>query len=363
LVRRKRKIRKSTFLIIVTIALLAAVYYYLKIKPVDYTGLSQEIDLAVNDRLVELGVTSKDLTKIYREERKENNISWVAVTKEVEVPREVSMVSYQKSLTDCLKQIGADVYEAKLSDRGDLLSMKIGKHSLVMQSILLRYPRAKYRVAIVIDDLGQRKDLAKNFLRLNIPISFAILPQLPYSSLLAKELKNSGYETILHLPMEPEGYPETNPGPGALLLSMNSSQIESAILRNLKSVPGVSGASNHEGSRFTGSREKMVKALTVLQREGLFFFDSQTSPHSVAKDVAFELGMRVLSNDVFLDIEDEYGSISQQLEKLHHKVLESGTGIGIGHVTRKFTADVLGEYIRKFEEDDIEFVTLSELLK
>ncbi|MFB0527259.1 MAG: divergent polysaccharide deacetylase family protein, partial [bacterium] len=197
----------------------------------------------------------------------------------------------------------------------------------------------------------------------DIPLNFAILPQLPYSTLLARELKNSGYETILHLPMEPEDYPQTDPGQGALLVSMDSSQIESTILRDLETVPGVSGVSNHEGSRFTANREKMKEALGVLKREGLFFFDSNTSPHSVGEEVARELGMPALSNQIFLDTRDEYRSICRQLEKLRHRVFKSGTGIAIGHVHRKFTSDALAEYIPKFKEDGIEFVSLSELLK
>jgi hypothetical protein len=361
--RKKKKSKKRALFIIIAIVLAGGIYYYFKIKPVDYTNISQEIDAVVNRELVKLGVTDKDLVRIYREEKKRGNVSWVSVTKEVQVSREISMESYKKSLADSLKQIGAVLYEAKLSDKGNLLSMKIGKRSLVMQNLLLRYPFVKYRVSIIIDDLGQRKDLVRNFLRLDIPLSFAILPQLRYSTLLARELKNSGYETLLHLPMEPEGYPETNPGPGALLVSMNSSQIKGIILTNLETVPGVSGASNHEGSRFTVNREKMVEALSVLKREGLFFLDSKTSSQSVGEEVARELGMPALSNQVFLDTKDEYKYICRQLEKLRRRVLKSGTGIGIGHVHKKFTAQALARYIPEFKEDGIEFVTVSELLK
>jgi len=361
--RKKKKSKKIAVFIIITLALAGALYYYFKIRPVDYTNFSQQIDAVVNEELVKLGVTPKDLIKIYREEKKKDNVSWVSVTKEVQVSREIDMEGYQKSLADSLRQIRAELYEVELSDKGDLLSMKIGKRSLVMQNLLLRYPLAKYRVSIIIDDLGQRKDLVRNFLRLDIPLNFAILPQLPYSTLLARELKNSGYETILHLPMEPEGYPETDPGLGALLVSMGSSQIESTILKDLKTVPGVSGVSNHEGSRFTSNREKMKEALSVLKREGLFFFDSNTSRHSVGEEVARELGMPALSNQVFLDTKDEYKAICRQLEKLRRRVLKSGTGIAIGHVQRKFTSDALAEYIPKFKEDGIEFVSLSELLK
>jgi len=361
--KKRSKRKKIAAFIAITLALAGAIYYYLKIRVVDYTNVSQQIDTLVNEELVKLGVTTKDLIKIYREEKKKDNVTWVSVTKEIQVSREVNMESCKKSLTDSLKKIGAEVYEAKLSDKRDWLSMKIGKRSLLMQNLIVHYPLVKYRVSIVIDDLGQRKDVVKDFLRLDIPLTFSILPQLPYSTLLARELKNSGYETVLHLPAEPEGYPEINPGPGALLVSMDSFRIKETILTDLETVPGVSGASNHEGSRFTANRQKMVEALSVLKREGLFFFDSKTSSNSVGKEVARDLAMPALSNDVFLDTKDEYRSIYRQLEKLRRKVLKSGKGIGIGHIHKEFTANALAEYIPKFEEDGIEFVSLSELLK
>ncbi len=361
--KKKKKGRKISVFIVLALVLAAALYYYFQIRPVDYTNFSQRIDGVVNEELVELGVTPKDIIKIYREEKKKNNVSWVAVTKEVEVSREINMEDYKKVLADSLRRIGAELYEVELSDKGDLLSMKAGKRSLVMQNLLLRYPFARYKVSIVIDDLGQRKDQVKKFLRLDIPLNFAIIPLLPYSTLLARELNNSGYETILHLPMEPEDYPRTDPGKGALLVSMGSSQIESTILRNLNTVPGVSGVSNHEGSRFTANREKMKEALSVLKKEGLYFFDSNTSRRSVGEEVARELGMPALSNQIFLDTKDEYKSICRQLEKLRRRVLQSGTGIAIGHVHRKFTSDALAEYIAKFKQDGIEFVSLSELLQ
>jgi len=361
--RRKKKSREIAILLIATIALACGIFYYLKIRPVDYTNVSQEIDGVINEELVKSGVTDKDLIRIYREEKKKDNVTWVLVTKEVRVPRKIKLETYKRSLADSLKKIRAHVYEVKQSDKDGWLSMKIGKRSLMMQDLLLRYPLAKYRVVIVIDDLGERKDLVKNFLRLNTPLTFSILPQLSYSTLLATELKNSGYETILHLPMEPEDYPGTNPGPGALLVSMDSSQIESTIQKDLKTVPGVVGVSNHEGSRFTANREKMAQTLKVLKKEGLFFFDSKTSRHSVVEELARDLGMPVVSNQVFLDTKDEYGSICEQLEKLRGRALRFGTAIGIGHIQRKFTADALAEYIPKLKQDGIEFVNFSELLK
>ena len=72
------------------------------------------------------------------------------------------------------------------------------------------------RMAVIIDDIGNSFSRARQFLKLNIPITYAVLPRLVHSYDLAMEIHDKGHEIMLHLPMEPKEFPEANPGPGAL---------------------------------------------------------------------------------------------------------------------------------------------------
>jgi len=127
------------------------------------------------------------------------------------------------------------------------------------------------RIAIIIDDLGYDKELARRVFSLNLPLTIAIIPCAPCASSIDAEARARGYETIAHIPMEPKNFPKTDPGPGALMLYMEREAIEGTLSMNLMRVPGAGGASNHMGSAFTESYEKMEPVLRSLKRKGMFF--------------------------------------------------------------------------------------------
>ena len=79
----------------------------------------------------------------------------------------------------------------------------------------------------------------------------AVLPGLPGSVQAAQALRLAGKEVILHLPMEPRGYPEVRPGPGVVVRGQSEEEIAETVARDLASVPGAIGVNNHMGSAAT----------------------------------------------------------------------------------------------------------------
>lgn len=76
-------------------------------------------------------------------------------------------------------------------------------------------PPTKVRIAIIIDDFGQNfGEREKALLSLGYPLTFSVLPRLPYSKRAAEEAHSKGLEVMLHLPMEPHGYPGPGKNPG-----------------------------------------------------------------------------------------------------------------------------------------------------
>ncbi len=155
-------------------------------------------------------------------------------------------------------------------------------------------------IALIIDDIGLSESQASQFLQLNIPLSFAILPRMKYSTILAREISDRGHEIMLHQPMEP-GDPRVDPGPGALYVGDNPNTINRIIEENIAELPLATGINNHMGSRFTESREKMTETLRVVKESGLFFVDSRTSQHSKGYRVARTLRMPAAYRHIFLD--------------------------------------------------------------
>jgi len=218
---------------------------------------------------------------------------------------------------------------------------------------------AKGRVAIVIDDMGEDINLAKELAKLGVPVAFSIWPDSGNREGVLKIAKAAGREILIHLPMQPKGFPKVNPGPHPLLVSMPPEQINSTVLRAVQRVHGAIGVNNHMGSEFTESNLGMRLALTTMQNKGLFFLDSRTSAATVGVVEAKRLGMRVHQRDVFLDNELNVSAIVQQLRKAEALAREKGHAIAIGH-PHKETLKALRLWLKE-KDDAVHVVTVSSL--
>lgn len=187
------------------------------------------------------------------------------------------------------------------------------------------------QVAIIIDDIGRDLGALRGLLDTALPITYSILPNEMHATRAARLVHESGQEVFLHIPMEPKGYPEKNPGPGALLVGADGVGIIETMDSYLAKVPFAVGGNNHMGSRFTEDREGMSVVLGFMRDRGLLFVDSLTSSHTVAPLIAGEFGMPFLQRDIFLDNVQEVDAICRQVEKLISVARRKGRGIGIGH--------------------------------
>jgi polysaccharide deacetylase 2 family uncharacterized protein YibQ len=186
-------------------------------------------------------------------------------------------------------------------------------------------------IAIVIDDMGWELPIAIDLLALDQPLSFAILPQSPYQLNIVEAARQHKRELLLHLPMEPHGYPRVNPGPHALLSNMEPQQMVTLLQAALKSLPQVVGVNNHMGSSLTENPQAMRVVMRELKQRDLFFLDSRTSADSRAYQIARDMGIPTAKRNVFLDNDVQQSQIVAQLHRLAEMASEQGYAIGIGH--------------------------------
>ncbi len=216
------------------------------------------------------------------------------------------------------------------------------------------------RIALIIDDIGYSRSKARQFCRFGIPITFSVLPRLPYSAALASEIYGRGQEIMLHQPMEPYNA-AFDPGPGALYIGYRLEQIVRIISENIAQVPFITGVNNHMGSRFTSSQKEIGGALRAIRHQRLFFIDSVTSGRSKAYQTARRLRMAAARRDVFLDNQQNESRIMSQLLKLKECALKYGNAIGIGHPHPE-TARALGQFLEYVDQTDVSFVHVSRIL-
>ena len=332
-------------------------------KVSDRTSEMNEIKEIIRRELVKAGVADTDIIKWVYEEKENGESKWIQFTAEVLAGKDVSFSQLESEIRSSLAWVGAEILAPEESETKDEMAIAAGKNGITFAALRVkRKPGGKYRVAIIIDDVGNRRDLLKDYIALGVHLNYAILPYSPYSAILARELKNSGNTVLLHLPCEPKEYPKLDPGKGAVLVSMKPSQIKEAILGGMDSVPGLEGVSNHEGSRAMSDEKTVKYMMQVLKEKNLPFIDSKTSPDTLGAKIAKQEGVRCVSNDVFLDNEDDDEYVAGRLERLKVIVKQKGCAVAIGHISRKSTPRVLAQYIPKFRAEGIEFVGVSELL-
>jgi len=221
-------------------------------------------------------------------------------------------------------------------------------------------PSGGPQIALIVDDLGNLYAPFLSLLELQAPLTLAVFPHLSHSQQIAREASARGLEVIVHLPMEPRGYPEKRPGAGALTVSMGQADLERVLLEDLRDFPQAKGVNNHMGSRFTEDRDRMGKVMEVLAPKGLYFVDSLTTPRSAGYQVAMGMGIQAFRRDVFLDVAQNEEKIRNQFDKLLKVARLQGYAIGICHPYAE-TLQVLPELYRRSREQGYQWVTVSHL--
>lgn len=188
------------------------------------------------------------------------------------------------------------------------------------------------RLVVIIDDLGESLQQARELLSLSYPVTFAILPHSSRTREVARLAAKGGRDVLLHQPMEPRDYPHrADPGPGALFVGMSGEEIRAILAENLSQVPQALGVNNHMGSRFTADSAGMGEVLGEVKKRGLFFLDSLTTVDSVVQKQADRIGLAILRRHIFLDNVQDVQAILFQLRKAESLALSSGEVIAIGH--------------------------------
>ncbi|HEY6066846.1 MAG TPA: divergent polysaccharide deacetylase family protein, partial [Thermoanaerobaculia bacterium] len=223
-------------------------------------------------------------------------------------------------------------------------------------------PPVEARIAIVIDDLGNDREALERIVRWPYPVAGAVLPGLPGSADAARRLAGSGKEVLLHLPMEPDGYPQVQPGPGVILRSDTDDRIMQIVTDDLASVPGAVGVNNHMGSAATADVRVMRAVVRVLAQRGLFLLDSRTTEATVARRVADEASLPAVSRRVFLDAVTTDRAVGRAYRDLLAKAKEDGSALAIGH-PHPATLDLLERELPKLREEGIELVRVSRLVR
>lgn len=238
--------------------------------------------------------------------------------------------------------------------------VKIAKKKAVAAAPAPR-PAKAAKVVIVMDDFGYNMNNLDTFFSINEPVTLSVLPEVKYSAAISEKARSKGYEVILHLPLEPHRK-DVKEEADTINGRMTESEIISKLAREVKSVPGLTGVSNHMGSKATEDKRLMAIIFGYLKKQNLFFFDSMTSEKSVCREVAKSVGLKYARRDIFLDNTDDLQHVEKQLAALERIALRRGSAIAVCH-DRKNTITALAKAMPGMARNGIEFVKLSEMVR
>ena len=183
----------------------------------------------------------------------------------------------------------------------------------------------RVRIAIVIHGLGLNSRVTESAIR-GLPgaVTLAFIPYADKLDDWLRRARAAGHEVLLGVPMEPANYPESDPGPQALLTTLTTNQNLKRLEWTLGRATGYVGVTSYMGSRLTGSRRHLKPVLEALGARGLLYLDSRRVNLSSVAEIAGQTGTPWATSSVFIDRKTTRPAIDARLEVVKHLARQSG---------------------------------------
>jgi polysaccharide deacetylase 2 family uncharacterized protein YibQ len=333
-----------------------------------YLG-AQKSHTTSSGKLTRKGKFNEKLNKIFNEW----NLlpGWVTRNEKrvtVRLPRQINSIDIIQDIIVAAEDEKCSIRSSREDFTANRSELEIEyDRELLHKFVFIQEPRLSLtegKFAIIIDDIGYGGSEHVSRL-LSSPYNFtiAILPGAPGSQKYYQEAKKYKKETLIHMPMEAikEKVDYTD---YTIFANMRDADIRERINRAIKAFPESKGMNNHMGSRVTADREIMSIILDELKKNDRFFIDSRTTDKSVAYQMAMDMGVTALENNLFIEKtrNDDAAYLRDKLEVLKKVAKSKGYAVAIGHPYVN-TADILLREIPKLQDQGYILVPVSELLK
>jgi uncharacterized protein len=186
------------------------------------------------------------------------------------------------------------------------------------------------RIAIVLTGLGLSAAATEQAIaKLPGPVTYAFAPYGPQVEAAVASARAHGHEVLLQLPMEPFDYPDNDPGPQTLLMSLTPEQNLDRMHWLMSRFQGYVGIANYMGARFTSSEQALAPVLRETAKRGLIYFDDGSSPRSLASQIAGANSMAFAKADLAIDSVPTAEHIDRALTRLEALARERGVVVAV----------------------------------
>jgi polysaccharide deacetylase 2 family uncharacterized protein YibQ len=177
-------------------------------------------------------------------------------------------------------------------------------------------------IAVVIADYGLSDEVSNAILEL-MPdrVSLVVNPYAAKAGEWQKRARERGHETWMHLPMETEDYPRSDPGPEGLLSSESLQYNQERLGWTLARAQGYAGIAAYSDRAFEDAHSILKKLLEDVFGRGLAWFELNPAASPDIETIATAGSNPYVRNGFFVD--------SVSLKKLETEAQEKGFAIAL----------------------------------
>jgi len=215
------------------------------------------------------------------------------------------------------------------------------------------------KIAVVVTGLGLSEVGTQNALdRLPVDMTLAFGPYGSNLDQWMQDARAKGHELLLQLPLEPYDFPDNDPGPHTLLVSLQPNEMLDRLAWILTRTTNYVGVINDMGARFTSTPPSVAFLFEKLRDRGLMFVDKDESSRSAAAPIAQEGRMPYSPVDVVLDAVPREDDINAKLLQLEGIARARGVAVASGSAL-PVTIRQLQRWSRDLEERGLQLVPVS----
>jgi hypothetical protein len=230
---------------------------------------------------------------------------------------------------------------------------KDGRQPWIEYSRNFKHSDRKPRVAIIINNLGLSATYTEQILKLmpkNITLSFShISPKLKK---WVREARQKGFEVLIDLPMEPDGFPRNDPGRSTLLTSLSEVENLNRLEYVMVQSGGYVGLLSTHGSKFTLNSELLLPILKAIKDRGLLYVDSRTTSQSLGPELSSDIQLPRAFNNVFIDKTPSQVHITTKLRELERIVMDKKFAVAIARPL-PISIEILSEWASSLKKKGI----------
>lgn len=219
------------------------------------------------------------------------------------------------------------------------------------------------KIAIMLGGMGLNAKLTKKAvdeLPGDVTLGFA-----PYGENLQDQVNRArarGHEIMLQVPMEPVGFPASNPGPKTLLSDATAQENLEALRWHMSRFAGYSGITNYMGTRLLVTEEALKPVMQEVRARGLVYLEDATVNLSVSPKVVQAVKLPMQRAGTVIDADPTPAAIAEALARVEQEAIRNGSAIATGSGLA-VTIETVAEWTKTLQEKGILLVPLSAAYK